>query len=152
MEYKIIFEISKISMGLLGFLLAGTFFIIIGITLIKFQRHTNYAPFGYIFFTFALLWTIISTSSIYSKHSSLRKNYITNNYKIVEGTIENLTHTNRDKVEIFTVKGISFKYSYGVITSGFNHTNKFGGPIREGLKVRISYVENTIIKIEVKRP
>ena len=151
MEYQIIFEISKISMGLLGFILIGTIFIIIGISIIKFQQKNIHKFFGYLFLTFSLLFTILSASSIYTNHSFLRESYITKNYKTIEGIVENFAHTHNGKVESFSVKGINFKYSNGTITSGFNHTNSFGGPIRKGLKVRISYINNIIIKLEIQK-
>jgi hypothetical protein len=36
------------------------------------------------------------------------------------------------------------------VVCGFNNTSSHGGPIREGLPVRVSYVGNTILKLEIR--
>jgi hypothetical protein len=53
------------------------------------------------------------------------------------------------KMESFTVNGVKFEYSDFVVTPGFNNATSHGGPIREGLPVRISHIDNTILKLEV---
>jgi len=54
-------------------------------------------------------------------------------------------------MERFCVSGVCFAYSDFVITSGFNNTSSHGGPIREGLPVRVTYVGDMIVKLEVAR-
>ena len=54
--------------------------------------------------------------------------------------------------ESFVVGGKRFEYSSGTITRTFNHTAASGGPIEEGLEVRIWYVGRGIIKVQRKRP
>lgn len=55
--------------------------------------------------------------------------------------------------ETFVVTGVPFSYSDYVITGGFNQTRSHGGPIREGLRVRITYVRsragNIVVRLEV---
>ncbi len=57
--------------------------------------------------------------------------------------------------ERFTVHGVQFAYSEGVVTPFFKHTRTHGGPIRPGLLVRIHYLGTnecaSIVKLEVKR-
>jgi|ERR1700730_5404528 len=50
--------------------------------------------------------------------------------------------------EQFTVSGVRFSYSDYVIAPCFNNTSSHGGPIREGLWVRLSYQNHCILKIE----
>jgi hypothetical protein len=52
-------------------------------------------------------------------------------------------------MEHFCVSGACFSYSDYVVTAGFNRTSSRGGPIREGLPVRVTYLGNTILKLEV---
>ena len=72
---------------------------------------------------------------------------------VVEGRVENFrpapAEGHRD--ETFTVNGVPFAYSDYSITGGFNQTQSHGGPIREGLSVRIHYLppSNLIVKVEV---
>jgi hypothetical protein len=42
-----------------------------------------------------------------------------------------------------------FCYSDYEVTAGFNNSASHGGPIREGLPVRVSYIGNTIVRLEV---
>lgn len=52
--------------------------------------------------------------------------------------------------ECFSVQSETFCYSDYGITAGFNNSASHGGPIREGLPVRVSYVGNTIVRLEVR--
>ena len=52
-------------------------------------------------------------------------------------------------LEQFTVSGVRFSYSDYEIAPCFNNTNSHGGPIHEGLWVRLSYQGSCILKIEV---
>jgi hypothetical protein len=52
-------------------------------------------------------------------------------------------------LEQFTVSGVRFSYSDYVLAPCFNNTRSHGGPIHEGLWVRLSYQDTCILKIEV---
>jgi hypothetical protein len=54
--------------------------------------------------------------------------------------------------ERFTVHGVSFSYSDFETQPCFNQSRSHGGPIAEGLWVRISYEGNCIMRIEVWQP
>jgi hypothetical protein len=49
----------------------------------------------------------------------------------------------------FSVCGVPFSYSDYIETGGVNRSSSHGGPIRAGLWVRVSYVGNTIARLEV---
>ena len=51
--------------------------------------------------------------------------------------------------ESFTVSGVHFTYSDFVVTSGFHRTNYRGGPVRDGLHVRIHYRGQDIARLEI---
>ena len=72
---------------------------------------------------------------------------------VVEGRVENFNPAPAEghQDETFTVKGVPFAYSDYVITGGFNQTQAHGGPIHEGLLVRIHYIPrgNVIVKLEI---
>ncbi|MBV9128726.1 MAG: hypothetical protein JO117_11650 [Verrucomicrobia bacterium] len=55
------------------------------------------------------------------------------------------------QMEWFVVDGRRFEYSDYVIVPGFNNTASHGGPIRQGLQVRVHYVGNNIARLEVAR-
>ena len=54
-------------------------------------------------------------------------------------------------IESFTVSGVPFSYSDYIPEAGFNQTSAHGGPIHQGLPVRIWYVGKEIVKLEIKR-
>jgi hypothetical protein len=53
--------------------------------------------------------------------------------------------------ESFLVDGQSFKYNDAAYNGGFEKSSLYGGPIREGLQVRIWYVDNVIVRLEIAR-
>jgi hypothetical protein len=53
------------------------------------------------------------------------------------------------KNECISVAGRSFCYSDSNVTAGFNRTRALGGPMRNGLQVRISSIGDTIVRVEV---
>ena len=52
-------------------------------------------------------------------------------------------------MEQFDIAGVSFSYSDYVITAGFNNSASHGGPIREGLPVRVCHRNGEILRLEV---
>lgn len=73
---------------------------------------------------------------------------------VIEGVVEQfhpMPYTGHD-TERFVVGDVHFAYSDFSVTAGFNHTSSHGGPIHEGLRVRIHYLgdksEATIVKLE----
>jgi hypothetical protein len=52
--------------------------------------------------------------------------------------------------ECFSVESKSFCYSDNVLTPGFNQTTLYGGPMRQGIRVRVGYIENVILRLEIQ--
>ncbi len=71
----------------------------------------------------------------------------------VAGTVDNFVpmpyegHAN----ETFAATGVFFSYSDYDVDAGFNNTSSHGGPIRQGIPVRIWYVGNEIVKLKVEK-
>lgn len=79
----------------------------------------------------------------------------TGNYEIIEGYVEDfkLGSSTDNKMESFSINGVCFKYSDGVISGGYNRTINHGGVIRgDGQHIKIAYIDyeksNQIIFIE----
>jgi hypothetical protein len=71
-------------------------------------------------------------------------------FEVVEGIVTRFQpapYTGHED-ERFCVESKCFAYSDYVVTQAFNKTSSHGGPIREGLHARISYVGSSIIKVE----
>lgn len=79
----------------------------------------------------------------------------TGKYEIIEGYVEDFKpgSSTDNKMEGFSINGICFKYSDGVISGGYNRTINHGGVIRgNGQHIKIAYIDyetsNQIIYIE----
>jgi hypothetical protein len=109
---------------------------------------TPFAVF-YLIATCFFVVTIIGTNSRNSR--ALVSKQSSNEYKVVEGRVTQFVAApfSGHEDERFCVQEECFSYSDYVITGGFNTTSAHGGPIHEGLLVRISYVGGIIVKIEV---
>jgi hypothetical protein len=108
------------------------------------------APFAVLF----LLVTVAISASIFwllikGRNDLLAKS--DSSAKVVEGPVHQFVpapyvgHAD----ESFCVREKCFSYSDYEVTGGFNRTRSHGGPIREGLPVRVTYVGDLITKLEV---
>jgi hypothetical protein len=106
---------------------------------------------GYIVCAVALIFGCYSSMSYWdevSRASALRSGKVS----IVEGPVRGFHPMPFEghAEESFSVDGRSFSYSDYVISSCFNNTASHGGPIREGIYVRIFYVDDDcILRIEM---
>jgi hypothetical protein len=111
--------------------------------------------FPKVFLGFAIFWTVTSFIATYGDYRAATHAMHTNQAKIVEGVVTQfipMPYTGH-AMESLVVQGVRFEYSDYVITAGFNNTTSHGGPIREGLPVRIWYRGNEILRLDVaKRP
>jgi hypothetical protein len=105
--------------------------------------------FGWFFLVFSLLWTVLSAGSVLGGNLSARQDLVSGHCTTVEGPVDDFVTS--EKSERFSVRGVSFSYSDYIITRGFNNMANHGGPIREGLPVRICYNGCDILRLEVAR-
>ena len=70
--------------------------------------------------------------------------------QVVEGSVDHFTPgpENRRGYESFCVEGKCFRYREGD-GAGFNQTRPYGGPVKGGLHVRVTYLDDTIIRLEL---
>jgi hypothetical protein len=89
----------------------------------------------------------------YSNFAELRDAARNGKAEVVEGQVKEFVpmpyqgHAN----ESFVVNGHRFSYSDYDLTKGFNQSQSHGGPIKEGLQVRIEHVDGKIIKLEIPK-
>jgi hypothetical protein len=93
----------------------------------------------------------LSPAGVSDMYARARDTYVRGDYSIAEGTVANFLpmpysgHQN----ETFSVNGVGFSYSDYEVVPCFNNTASHGGPIRDGLRVRIAYSGDCILKLEV---
>jgi hypothetical protein len=70
--------------------------------------------------------------------------------QVVEGGVAHFTPgpENRRGYESFCVEEKCFRYREGD-GAGFNQTRPYGGPVTGGLHVRVTYLDDTIIRLEL---
>lgn len=75
-------------------------------------------------------------------------------YKTVEGQVRNVRISyGKHDMQYFSVNGINFKITENTVSGGFNRTILNGGPLRENVYVRLSYIESygdkIILRVEI---
>ena len=109
--------------------------------------------FPRLFVGFAIFWTSVAFITTFGSYVSGRSTLLSGRANYVEGVVQDfipMPHQGH-AMESFTVNGVHFHYSDYVVTSGFNETASHGGPIRQGMNVRIWYSGNDILKLQIPR-
>ena len=159
--YTTVFDVTQTGYRHWSFTAFGLIFVAVGLalpTLIRigiFRKPPNWMQkwFPRVFLGFAIFLTLtcfITTYTDYRRAVSAIRN---NRAHVIEGIVTDfkpMPYTGH-AMESFVVQGIRFEYSDHVITGGFNNTSSHGGPIREGLPVKIWYLGREILRLDIKR-
>lgn len=161
MEYRTVFDLTSAGYSTWWFPAFGLVFVLIGVILVRF-RHAlptrnpivMRRAFPWFFLGFAVIWTLGALTGTYGEYRGLSGAIRSGNVQIVEGKVSEFVpmpyggHSD----ERFCVARQCFAYSDYGVTSGFNNTASHGGPIREGLPVRITHVGGKIVRLEIGQP
>jgi hypothetical protein len=103
---------------------------------------------------FGGIWTILVYQSTVGRYFEGCHALRQGKASLIEGSVEDFIPMpyQGHAEEHMTVGGVRFSYSDYTMTSCFKKTSSHGGPIRAGLYVRIHYLENCILKLEVHKP
>jgi len=160
MEYRTVFDAANVGFNWtpiafgVGFVAVGS--MLVAIRNIPPPPSWRTSPrfnrwFSYFFLAFASLWTILVTYLTYSRYSEIQSAVAAGKFNVVSGAVTDfkpMPYTGH-AMERFCVERVCFEYSDYVETPGFHNAASHGGPIRVGLPVRVSYVGNTIVRLEV---
>lgn len=102
---------------------------------------------------FGLFWTLATLASTAIHHFGLASDLRNGRCEVVEGVVTQFDPMpyQGHKYESFVVAGHRFQYSDYIITGGFNRSRSHGGPIRDGLSVRIRYRGDDIAQLEIAK-
>ena len=163
MDYQVAYDIQEVMYPGWWIFGVGIFFLSVGLGVIFFgdskllnsiiERSTKQRlVMPFLSCIFGALW--IGTGVInYSNFANLRAAARDGSTEIVEGKVEQfvpMPYTGHAQ-ETFLVNGSYFAYSDYDLTKGFNRTQSHGGPIKEGLHVRITHVDGSIVKLEIAK-
>jgi hypothetical protein len=161
MEYEVVFDLLQVGYRTWTFAAVGLVFVAIGILIFRWERSSafskNYPRFSkvfrYYFLGFSILWTSTAFIFTLSDYIKLRNALVQGKANVVEGQVTDFVPVQEHAMESFKVNGHLFQYSDSVVTSGFNTTNASSGPfrIRNGLQVRVTFVGETIVRLEVPK-
>ena len=153
-QFVTVFEISAKPINWQPLIICAIFCIVgLGVVLQKWrsEERTKYAFAGAIFcfvaFIIGFAFYRGDTYGIPEAAKALRDGRVS----IIEGRVTDFVPMpyGGHPDEQFTVSGVRFSYSDYIVVPCFNNTTSHGGPIRDGLWVRLSYRGNCILKIEV---
>jgi hypothetical protein len=101
----------------------------------------------------AVLWTAAYFAATFARYRSLRDALVSGEAQVVEGPVADFMPMPYEghALEHFTVNGHRFAYSDFQETPGFHTTSSHGGPIRDGLQVRITSLNGVILRLEIAR-
>jgi hypothetical protein len=110
-------------------------------------KRTNYFPLAVA--AFSVAWILIVAGLpwlTWHKNASLLRS---GKYRVVQGRAEPFCSQKDGKLEEFVVGGHMFSYSQFESLGRFHTPRAFGGPIRNGIYLRISYVDDDdIVRLE----
>jgi hypothetical protein len=157
MEYRVVFDLSAMgydwrlpASGLIFVAFAAGVLLLRSWGMLKPSNRFD-AVFPYLFGGFAVYWTLFAFGSTYGEYRSLRGAMASGQAQVVEGVVEDFVPMPPEghALESFTVGGHHFAYSDYFETGAFNQTASHGGPIRAGLPVRVTFVGDDIVRLEV---
>ena len=158
LTYHVVFDASSAGARYWWFPAAGLVFLLIGAAWIALRRAWAslarswlWRAQPYAFTAFALLWTVLSSSVYFSRYGQIRRALQAKRYEVVEGVVTDFVPmpASGHALEHFEVNGHRYAYSDYQIRPGFNNTSSHGGPLREGLHVRIADVNGEIARLEI---
>jgi len=156
--YHVVFDATLTGGRYWWFPASGAAFFVIGLVWIAVQRVLTrkarswlFRAQPYVVTAFALLWTILAASIYFYQYGRLKDALQSGRYEVVEGVVTHFVPMPPEghASEHFEVDGHHYSYSDYGIQPGFNNTSSHGGPIREGLRVRIADVDGSIARLEI---
>jgi hypothetical protein len=165
MTFKTVFDVGSEGYSTWWFAAPGVLLVCIGVaSVFKPMLMSMVSPadsvwgrprtiFSWFFLTFALVWTLGSFAATYRDYQAALSALSNRKYRVVEGSVADFVPmpvAGRAK-ERFVVRGVRFSYSDSIVTPGFHRTASHGGPIRQGLHVRVTYFGNLILRLEVAK-
>lgn len=159
-HYTLVFDAAQVGYRQWTFVAPGVAIFAIGVLLILYRRtHPIAAPsfrerwFPYIYTGFSAFWVVVAFTATFSEYWRVHRALATGRFTVVEGAVIRFVPMPKGghAMETFEVDGHRFRYSDYAVSAGFNNTTSHGGPIHEGLHVRIAEVDGLIARLEIEK-
>ena len=155
--YRTVFDVAQSGYRHWAFAASGVIFTAVGFALPSLMRlgivrkpsawMQKWLP--RVFVVGGTLWTAAALAGTFVDYRKAVNALQNGEAKVVEGRVDHYSQV-PTKSESFDVNGVKFSYSDNVIIAGFNHTAFHGGPIRQGLPVKIWYWHGQILRLQIK--
>jgi len=153
-NYELVYDIR--NAGYIGWGVTATALIAILTGIVVMVARKSLDRRGATIFTYLILgivgiWTAAAWISMHREYSIAASALEIGSAPVVQGHVskfEPMPYVGHSK-ERFCVEDRCFSYSDFDPTVGFNNTTSHGGPIKAGIPVRVTFVGNTIVKLEV---
>jgi hypothetical protein len=158
MNFQLVFDADQAGYRQWWFPAFGLIFVAVGLVMLAYRRmnpssgRTRWSRvFPYLFTGFAVFWVSLTFVGTFSDYWKLRQALRSGQFEVVEGKVVDFVPmpASGHAMERFTVNGHRYEYSDYEVSAGFNNTQSHGGPIHEGLIVRIADVHGKIARLEV---
>jgi hypothetical protein len=156
-QYKTVFDILEHgSFGWLFPVIALMEFalVVLAFTLIYKGRIPDFKSWRtlYFFMAFVLIFGLFASYTSSLRYTRFKTILMSNEASFVEGDITNFRPSPyfSKQPESFTVQNVTFSYHDNIETEGFNNRTSQGGPIHNGIHVRIWYLGNVILKLQIQ--
>ena len=150
MVYETVFEISDVGFKYLWLPAVGALFVVAGA--FCFYRGLP-RRLGVFIVLFGIGWTVASFAITNGQYISLIRAYEAGDYQVVEGPVQNfhpMPYTGDGK-ESFELGSLRFEYSEFELKAAHNTTAVHAGPVEDGLVVRVAYIGDKILRLEVRK-
>lgn len=120
--------------------------------------HERYADITRAIGGFIVIWAILVGTVVWKNRRDgyriVLNAYAAGQFHTVEGSVAQFIPMpySGHRPESFVLNGHKFEYSDFDDELGFHNASSHGGPIRNGLCLRISYIGKHIVKLEIIRP
>jgi hypothetical protein len=166
MNYVTIFVASDAPYRNLSFVAPGVVFMAVALMMVFRPKWFEIIPFfspspkgpwfrplAIAILLFSVIWTVGAGGTILGRDVNAKRALEAGDCETIEGRVEHfhpMPKSGHD-MERFEVAGVKFEYSDYVLSAGFNNTASHGGPIYEGLPVRICHRDGAILRLEIAR-
>ena len=145
---------TRLPFGWQAWVMVATIVCIAVAVPLRFRQHGRwYSAFVALLGVFVVVAVLISSAVV--QYIEVARAVGEGHVQVAEGTVTNFSGARRGQgLEAFELGGRQFSYSYGLLKPGYNATQLWGGRLRPGQRVRVTYYdaswnERVITKLEV---
>ena len=155
MECKTVFDIAGDGIRQIWVLpLIGLVLLVFSAECVVVVRNSERVWFAWLLVTLTAAFTIVSSALPLTIYMKGRRALSTGSYDKVEGRVEHFRPmpAGGHALERFTIRGEEFTYTDYATSPFFHQTRRSGGPVHDGVYLRVFHVDGDIIRLEVCTP